>query len=328
MGIENEDRGDNWTPTDEATTLAEKLPEKKEETAAPDAEAAAKLVKEIEDKKVADAKAAEDDKVDDDKDEKDADGKPKRKENRLPLSRVNEMIAKEQAKREAVENELAKYKQGAKVADLGVELTAAEAKLVELEKAYTKQLTDGEHDKAAATMADIRKTERSINTKTSQVREEAAEARAVERVRYDTTVERLEETFPQFNPDHTDFDKEKVGEIKELKEAYQLKGYTPTAALQKAVKLIMPPASKKQETALETTPRVDAAAVEAARKAAAVAKTAEAIDKTPANAAKTGVDSDKKGGGAVTAQDIMKMPWADFKKVDEATLAAARGDVL
>jgi len=47
---------------------------------------------------------------------------------------------------------------------------------------------------------------------------QAAEARAVKRVRYDTTVERLEAQFPALNLDHADFDKAKTAEVLELKE--------------------------------------------------------------------------------------------------------------
>ena len=41
-----------------------------------------------------------------------------------------------------------------------------------------------------------------------------------------------------------------------------------------------------------------------------------------------GQDSDKLGGGAVTAKDAMKMSDEDFAKLDEKTLARMRGDEL
>ncbi len=74
--------------------------------------------------------------------------------------------------------------------------------------------------------------------------------------------------------------------------------------------------------------RVDPKEVAAARKAAAVEKTADAVAKTPANAVKAGTDSDKAGGGAITAKDAMKMSYKDFSALDEATLARMRGDVI
>jgi hypothetical protein len=312
------DRGDDFTPTDDTEIVDAKLgkPSAADEAAATaltaekEAEAAAKAA--------TDAAAAE------------ADGKDKTKpkDTRLPLARHQEILDKERERRAAVETELAQYKQGGKIADVGAEITAAETSLVGLETAYAKHLVDGEHEKAAAVMTQIRRTERAIIEKSSAVREQAAEARAVERVRYDTTVERLETQFPQLNVEHEDFDKTKTGEVLELKEAFQSKGYTPSQALQKAVKLIMPPETKKQEAALETEARVDPKEVEKARKAAAADKTAAAIAATPANAAKAGKNSDAGGGGAVTAQDAMKMSYKDFSALDENTLARMRGDVI
>lgn len=313
------DRGDTFVP-DGPDAVAPIID-------AADAAAAAALEATIAAEKAAkEAAKVDDPKTDDPKTDDEA--KAKAKDSRIPAARHKEILDKERARREALETELAQYKQGGKVAELGVEITEAETKLVGLEATYAKQLTDGEAEKAAKTMTEIRRTERAINERAAEVRETAAEARAVERVRYDTTVERLEEQFPQLNVDHEDFDKVKTGEVLELKEAYQMKGYTPSQALQKAVKLIMPPATKAQEKAVEVEARVDPKEVEKARKAAAVAKTAEAVGKTPANTGKVGFNSDTAGGGAVTAADALKMPYNDFIKLDETTLAKMRGDLI
>lgn len=316
------DRGDDWTPTDDADSVAVKLGKDEPKTDEV-------LLDEVpKDEKKSALKV---DKVDEEAEEEtDAkvEDKPKGKESRIPAARHKEILDRERERRTAVENELAKYKQGTQLADVNAEITEAEGKLIALEKSYAKQLTDGEADKAATTMTDIRRLERAINTKTSEMRETAATARAVETVRYDTTVERLEALYPELNVAHDDFDKVKTAEVLELKEAWELKGYTPSAALQKAVKYVMPPETKKQEEALKTDARVDPKKVEAERKAAAVEKTAEAAAKTPPNAAKAGKDHDAAGGGAVTAKDAIKMKHEDFVKLDDDTLARMRGDVL
>lgn len=313
------DRGDDFTPN------GVDAPEVKADPSAEDKAAADALAAQIEAEKAEKDAKKDDAKKDDTKKD---DDKAKAKDTRLPLARHEEILNKERERRAAVEAELAQYKQGKQVAELGAQITEAETKLQDLEATYAKQLTDGETEKAAATMAEIRRTERSINERASEAREAAAEARAVERVRYDMTVERLEDQFPALNPDHDDFDKTKTAEILELKEAYQLKGYPPSAALQKAVKLIMPPATKAQESAVEVEPRVDAKAVEAARKAAAAAATAAAVGKTPASMNKTGLDSDRAGGGLTAAKDVIKMPYNEFVKLDDAALARLRGDEI
>lgn len=319
------DRGDDFVPTDDDAVADEATKKAADDAAAAIiADQAAKDAK----KSALKTDAVDDATLTDEEKAAAAEKAAKGKDTRIPAARHKEILDKERERRTALETELAQYKQGGKIADVNAEITEAESKLVGLEKAYAKQLTDGETDKAAATMTDIRRLERSINNKSAELRETAAVARAVETARYDTTVERLEAQFPALNVDHEDFDKAKTGEVLELKEAYQLKGYTPSAALQKAVRLIMPPETKKQEAALDTEARVDPKKVEAERKAAAVAKTADAIDKTPANAGSVGKAHDELGGGAVTAKDIMKMPYKDFIKLDEDMLARARGDVL
>lgn len=306
------DRGDDFTPTG----VDAPEPEAKPEPTAADKAAADELAAQIE------AEKAE-------KKEGEGEGepKPKPKDARLPLARHEEILNRERERRAAVEAELAQYKQGKQVVELGEQITEAETKLQALEATYAKQLTDGEAEAAAKTMTEIRRTERAINERAAEAREAAAEARAVERVRYDTTVERLEAQFPALNPDDKDnFDKEKTAEVLELKEAFQLKGYPPSAALQKAVKLLMPPVTKAQQSAVDVEPRVDAKAVEAARKAAAVAATTAAVGKTPSSLTKTGLDSDRAGGGLTSAKDVIKMPHAEFVKLDEATLSRLRGD--
>jgi hypothetical protein len=319
------DRGDDFTPTNDAEIVDAKLGKPAVPTAADEAAAAALTAEKAAETAAAEAAAAA---KEGETPKAGEEGKAKPKDTRLPLARHQEILDKERERRAAVETELAQYKQGGKIADVGAEITAAETNLIALEATYAKHLTDGEHEKAAALMAQIRRTERAIIEKSSAVREQAAEARAVERVRYDTTVERLEAQFPQLNVEHEDFDKAKTAEVLELKEAFQTKGYTPSAALQKAVKLIMPPETKKQEAALETEARVDPKEVEKARKAAAVEKTAAAVAATPANAAKVGANSDAGGGGAVTAKDVIKMSFKDFSALDETTLARMRGDVI
>lgn len=338
IDLEAADRGNDWTPTDDADTEAV--------AAAAAAAAEASAAKKLEDdlaaeKKVADDAAAAQKLVDDAKtdEEKAADAAKKaeddakaleeadkKKDTRIPASRHKQILDAERSKREAVELELSKYKQGGKIADVNAEIGKAEGELLKLEADYAKQLVDGDTAKAAATMTQIRKTERAINDKTSEMRVEAAQARAVETVRYDTTVERLEGEFPALNVDHDDYDKAKTGEVLELKEAYQKIGYTPSQALQKAVKALMPPTTKAQEAALKVEPKVDAAAVEKQRKADAVKKALDASGKQPPLTAKVGVDHDAKGGGAMTAADALKLPYNKFAELNEATLAGMRGD--
>ena len=252
----------------------------------------------------------------------------KKKDSRIPLSRHKEILEKERAARTELEQKLAQYQQGGQIADVNAEITAAENNVIKLEKDYATLLTDGEIEKAAAVMNQIRTAERQMAEAKSDMKIHAAEIRATERARYNTALERVELAFPTLNPDHADYDEEAMGEVADLKSAYEMKGLTPTAALQKAVKMIVEPRTTKQEIAITTKPNVSEKDIAAERKADAVDKTVKAVTKTPPSLSKVGLDSDKLGGGKIDAKAVMAMSQKEFAGLSDATLAEMRGDTL
>lgn len=337
------DRGDDFTPTGpdadtSQTTDAGVTDADKKAVGVDDASLAAKAAADAEkaaaDKAAADAAAAAK------KGEGDAEGDTsttgKRKDTRIPLARHEQLLQAERDRRAAVEAQLARAQQADKVANTNAEIAQAETKLSELEAAHAKHVVDGDAAKAAAVMGEIRKLERSIIQTQSAIEVQAAEARAIERVRYDTTVERLEAAYPQLNEDHADFDKELMAEVVELRDAYVATGkYNRTAAIQKAVKTLVGAATTRQTTAVESDVRVDPEAVAkaaadaaaATRTAAARAKAAEAAAKQPADLKKVGVDSSAMGG-QIDGKAVMRMSQAEFAALDEKTLARLRGDEI
>lgn len=256
------------------------------------------------------------------------DEKKPKKDSRIPLSRHKEILEKEREARADLERKLAQYQNGQQVASVNEQITATEDAIIKLEKEYASLLTDGEIDKATAVMAQIRRAERDMIEAKSDMKIQAAEIRNTERARYNVALERVEAAFPTLNPDHDDFDEEAMAEVADLKSAYEMKGLTPTQALQKAVKMIVEPRTTKQEVATTSQPRVGEKDLAAERKAAAVKKTADATGKTPPSLNKVGIDSDKLGGGALDARSVMKMSQAEFSKLNAETLAQMRGDSL
>lgn len=325
------DRGDDFTPT------GPDAPEG--DTTAADAAAAAAeaaLAAEVAAAEAAAAKKAKPDSkpdADDADPDADPDAAPAKgkKDTRIPLARHEALLNKERTANAALVAQLAQYQQGAKVADINADLTAADTKITGLEKEYAKLLADGEVDKAVAVMADIRRTEREASEARSDLKIAAAQAVAIETTRYRMSLERIEAAFPALNEDHADFDAELAGDVADLKVTYERKGMTPTDALQKAVKKLVPTETTKQTDATTVAPRVSAAdaaaAVAAERKKAAVAKALEATGKTPASTAKVGMDSDK-DGGQISAKDVLKMNFKDFSALNEETLSRMRGDIL
>ena len=258
--------------------------------------------------------------------------KPKKKDQRIPLSRHKDLLEKERAKRAELEQQLAQYQRGGEVAELNENITKAEERIIGLEKEYAKLLADGEVEKASTLMSQIRNLERQVVEAKSDMKIAAAEARATERARYNIALERIEQAYPELNPDHDDYDEELMQDIVDLKSSYEARrGLTPTAAMQKAVEKLLGARTKSQEKAIDTTPRVTekdvAKEVKEERKKEAVKKTLDAVGKQPPSAAKVGLDSDK-AGGALTSKDVMKLNQDDFSKLSDEMLARLRGDEL
>lgn len=323
------DRGDEWTPTPEdGDTPPAGVQDDDDDGKGKPA-----------DKKPAAAKPAdgmrreEDDDAPTDQDDPapaDDKGKGKGKDSRIPLDRHEAILQRERQAREAAERELAQLRQGQQLAKSNEDLTKAEDQIVDMEAKYMAALEKGEVKEAQRLMTEIRRAERAVSEQRAQFAAQAAEARAYERVRYDTTVERLEAAYPQINPDHEDFDKDLTAEVVEMRDAYVASGkYNRADALQKAVKNLLGTSSRKQESAVDTSVRPDkedvAAEVRAQRKKEAVARALETKDKQPPSTKGIGADHDK-AGGKLQARDVVKFSQDEFSKLSEADLAALRGD--
>lgn len=327
-----DDRGDDFTPTGadaegavteaevaavKATAVAAVAAEKEAEAAAAEKEAEAATEKE--------AEAATET-------EDEGDDKPKKKgAPRIPLERHEAILSKERAARTALEAQIAQYQNGAKVADVNAELTAIETKILGMEKDYAQLLTDGQLDKAASTMADIRRLEREATEAKSDMKIQVAVATATERARFNIALERVEAAYPRLNPDHADHDAALEADVADLKATYERRGMTPTDALQKAVGVLAGAATAKQTAAVEVTPNAPtkdvAKELAAERKKEAVANALKATSATPPGTTKVGLDSDK-AGGTIGAKDVMKMSHKDFSALSQEALSSMRGDTL
>lgn len=253
-----------------------------------------------------------------------------KKNSRIPLSRHKELLEKERARRADLERRLAQFEKGGEVATLNENITKAEDYILKLEKEYNTLLADGELDKASTKMTEIRRLERQINESRSDMKIAAAEARATERARYNIALERIENAYPELNPDGDAYDEELMQDVVDLKAAYETRrNMTPTEAMQAAVRKLLGARTKSQEKVLGTTPRVSekdvAGEVRAERKKDAVSKAVKAVEKQPPSTTKVGLDSDKIGGG-LSAKDVLKMSQEDFRKLPEEILSRMRGD--
>lgn len=264
-----------------------------------------------------------------------AEDKRSKKDSRIPLSRHEQILARERARSEDLARQLAQAETAKQTTATHTAVAEAETALAKMEQEYAELIADNKSSEAAAKMAEIRKMERGIITQQNALDLAAVEARAVETVRYSTTLERIEAAFPILNEDHADYDKAVVAEVLDLKASFEARGYSRSVALQRAVKYVVgEPKTTRQEAAVEAEVRVDkdeVAKVAAkdlnARKEEGVRRNIDAALKTPPSAAKIGLDSDK-AGGSLNAANAIKLPYNEFVKLDDATLARMRGDEL
>lgn len=267
-------------------------------------------------------------------DDEDGEGQddPTDKNARIPLSRHKTMLEKERERTAAALAEVAELKKRGAfesvVADTTAELKAMETEVSTLEAEYTELVTDGKAKEAAAVMAKIRATERTMADTRADLKIQASVAVAAESSRYQTALARIEAAYPVLNPDAPDYDSKTEARVSRLSAANQAAGMTSTAALQDAVEAILGSQSAAQERATTVTPRPDAAVVAAARKAAAVAKTVAAVGDTPASLNKVGANSDADGASKITAERAVRMSQADFAALNEKLLSDLRGDTL
>lgn len=323
------DRGDDFTPTPDENDDAKAagLGAGKGATTDEEAERIAAELAAGKNKDGKDDKGATDDKGGEDGADKDG----KKKDSRIPLSRHEAVLARERAAREAAEVELEKLRQGQQAQAVTAEVSKLKTQVEEKEEKYAELLTEGKTKEATAVMREIRALEREITTQEAEARTAAATADAVEQVRFDTVVERLEAAYPQLKPGHDDYDKELVGEVLEMQSAFVAKGYKPSAALQKAVGYIIKPETGKQADATSVTPRVTEADAAAAAKEARTTeqrkKNADAAGKQPPDLANAGANSDA-AGGVLDAKTVIKMPFDKFSKLSEEEISRLRGDTV
>lgn len=315
--------------TDEAKAAEAAAQAEKDKTDA-DAAALAEAEKDFTDEQKADAAAAREAAAAEKADKAD---KSKGKDTRIPLARHEATLAKVREERDAIAARLAAVEQGKAVTVINDDIKKGEEKLGVLEGEYNELIANGDAAKATAKMKEIRELDRQINTQRTDLATSAAETRAVERVRFDSTVTAMEAAYPTVQPDHPDYDQAKVDEVLDLMNRFKLADPTlsPSAALRDAVKYALGEPTKATKAADTPADAADdkaakAAAVEAQRKADAIKRGLEAAKAQPASTVGVGTNSDD--AGKLTPERVTGMSQKEFNKLDEKDLAVLRGDVI
>lgn len=309
---------------DKGDTLPE--PEKAAEPPVEDKEAD-ELVEDLTKKEEkVEEKAEEDDgKVEEDKPR----GKDGKFEAKIPKSRFDEAVGKEREAREAAENRVRMLEQqlqeNVRQVQQGTKIAEMESKVEELEKQYTQLALDGEGDKAAAVMKDIRHLERQIVKAETAAESQNVTAQTLEGDRVELAIATLEAEYPVLNPESDEFDESLVNFVlSEQRRLMQNEGLAPSKALTKAAIKIV---SRFAAPAKESEESKGLKNVESDRKAAQVQKNLDAQKRQPASMKDVGLDSDKVGM-TEKLPDASKLTQEEFNALPESTKAKMRGDFL
>lgn len=268
----------------------------------------------------------EDDETEEERAEREAEeaAKAKKAKARIPLTRHEEILGKHRDRAAALEARIAELEGKKATEAVETALTKMAEDLSAKEDEYEQLVVDGKLAEAKLVRIERDKIRDRISEVRADARARAVTAEAYERMQYTNVLERMEEAHPEINPDNEAYDETKVGEVQSLMQAFQAAGDSRADSLAKAVRYAFPEGPPAQKPAEE----VDTAAAKAAREkraAAAAAKKAAAKSSQPPDSRSVGKDVDKRKAKPI---DVSRLTEASFDKLDEETLARARGDIL
>jgi len=244
----------------------------------------------------------------------------------IPKHRFDEQVSKERSRAEAAERRLAEIEQHQASLNRSADVGKLEEDVVELRKQERAALLDGNEDKAAELSRQADLLNRRIAIAEAGHMSSQDKAQALEDMRMELTIERMEEKYPVLNSENEEFSQELVDDILDKQAGLmQRERLSPSKALAKAVESIM----KRTTTKGDAPEKAGLAAAQGGvdRKGSAVAKNVDASKRQPGSLKDVGMDSDKAGQNAPTpsAED---MTFEEFNALPESTKAKMRGDFV
>jgi hypothetical protein len=244
----------------------------------------------------------------------------------IPKARFDEQLSKERAAREAAERRAAELEASVTKVNRDLNVEKAVAEVATLRKEERKALLDGDEDKAAAlsTRADL--LNRQIAIAESGQMTGQAKDQALEDMRMEMTIERMEDKYPVLNANSDEYSQDLVDDILDKQSGLmQRERLSPSKALAKAVESVM----ARQNTPAPAADRAGLAAAKPGetRKTAAIAKNIDAAARQPGSMKNSGVDSDK-AGQTRAIPSASDMSFEEFSSLSEADIAKMRGDFV
>jgi hypothetical protein len=239
------------------------------------------------------------------------------KEPMLPKSRYDSVAARNRDLEARIAELEAQGKQKEANAAKEKQVTDTEASIAELDIKYAEAVKDGDAESMAQIRAQQREAERELLRAEMQQTGQSSAEFAQEQVRLDLTIDAIEEQYPQLDPNADDYNESLVNEIQELRAGFEATGrYSPTQALIKSVKTLVPESTAPAPEVAET-PAPDQKKLK---------KKIAAANKQPPNLDDVG-DQGNSGGMDSTDPDPTQMSVEDLEALPESTLKRMRGDV-
>lgn len=249
---------------------------------------------------------------------------PKQKGQTVPKSRLDDVIKE----RNELRREMEELKQAQKPPAPAAPAYDFESK----EKLYQEAILDGENEKAKAIRAEINEATRAQLSAELTHEVERTVNRKNEETALQIAADKLQQDFPIFNQDSSDYDEAITQEVIDLRDAFIVKGDRPVDALAKASDYVIktnniaaPEAEESTGLAGKAAPPkkpVDEVATQRKKKAQ-VAQKLDAAAKQPPEL--PGESSSNHGEKAL---DISSLTEEEFNALPEATLKRLRGDIL
>jgi hypothetical protein len=256
------------------------------------------------------------------------DGDSGEKDNRIPKSRFDEAVKRERDRAAAAERELKKLQDRAAQQEQAANFEESEKKVKELLKQHSSLLADGDLDKASEVMADVLQLRDDMNNARAAALAENTRNSTRNEIRYDATVERLEQEYPEINPDSEDFDEGAVRRVQLMVAGImQSEGKSPADALLEATDILLKPLKEAKASSLRDKPSAEAAEAGLRRTQQQIDKNIQTAAKQPPPTKDVGSDHDSAGGG-LTATSVTQMSWEEFTKLPDSELAKMRGDYV
>lgn len=180
---------------------------------------------------------------------------------------------------------------------------------------YAKLLSEGEYQKAASVMAEIRRVERTAITTYFREQAEDVKDATTQAAALDRFISQVETDIPQLNPDDKEFDEDLSKTVMEVYDGLLAKGdRSPVDSMARALEIVV-----KQEAA--------ASGEGEDRKAAGLRRNADAARRQAPDMNDHGQDSDKKGQKG-EKKDVRELTEEEYDALPESKRRQLRGDFV